>query len=236
MVNSERVWNKTEYKLVKNIGLRYIYVKTFDNREGIIDIAPPFYGLLGFPKIHKFQSFDFYEFKDSKALQTLVINELDIKNGQRINMQVQSLLIIMRFTVYPIIFVVASAFILNPLNQFINSIGIPPILLLIIFFFLVRWFCFDFLIGRYFRKKIETLNYCVNKKIVSIKLKKRYFYSFVNVMMTFMTLFLAIPIVSSTKMGLGTIMIALLLNFTFIFNSSMKDGEVYTYMKDANNN
>lgn len=235
MVKSEIVWNKTEYKMVKNLGLRYIYVKTFDNCEGIIDIAPPFYGLLSFPKIHKFQSFDFYEFKDTKTLQSLVMNEADIKSGQRTNMLVQSLLIIIKFTVYPIIYVVASAFILNPLNQFINRIGIPSVLLLIVFFFLVRWICFDFLLGRYFRKKIETLDCSVNKKIISIRLKKRYFYSFVNVMMTFMSLFLAIPIVTSTEMGLGTIVVALLLNLAFIFNSSMEGGEVYTYMKKANN-
>lgn len=57
MMKSEMVWNKTEYKMVKNLGLRYIYIKIFDNHEGIIDIASPFYGLLAFPKIHKFQRY-----------------------------------------------------------------------------------------------------------------------------------------------------------------------------------
>lgn len=228
MTKKKKQWCEVDHKLVKGLGLRYIYIKTKDNREGIVDIAPPFYGLLSFPQIRTFQTFDFYEFEASNDIQALITTALDEEKARATSRKVQiAVLMIKKSVIYPVTFGLVTVFVFDPLNQMLNLLALPPIVLLIVFFIFIRGLCFGFLLGEQFRKKVKPMAYTVKKKEISLKLKKRFFYSFVNVMMTFMLLFLAVPVVTTSEMGLGALIIAGLLNLTFGFNSAVQEAQVY---------
>jgi hypothetical protein len=171
MVKSD--WVEVEWKMLKNVNTRFVYLTLPTGEDVIVDYKPPFYGLLSFPKIHTWQKFDAYIVpqSDLKKYENF-FRDLDERKKYVSKNTMTGVHGVLFSRIFGPLLLTALTVLLGPVLKILNASVVPPYLLLPAFI-LFFWIMINLAERDYLYKKIPLITYEKRKKYIRFKVKKQ---------------------------------------------------------------